>query len=110
MSAKFEMQPTDNGGFYFNLIATNGQTILTSQTYTTKESAQNGIKSVIENATDESNFETKTSSSGEDYFVLKAKNKQVIGTSQMYSGKEAMNKGIRSVINNAPKAEVIEWS
>lgn len=110
MSAKFELQPTDNGDFYFNLIATNGQIILTSQSYTTKESAQNGIESVIENASTESNFETKTSTNGEDYFVLKAQNQQVIGTSQMYSGKDAMNKGIQSVINNAPVAEMIEWS
>ena len=110
MSAKFEIQPTDGGGFYFILIATNGQTILTSQTYTTKEAAKNGMESVIENGTDEAQFETKTSSAGEDYFVLKAKNQQVIGNSQMYSSKEAMKKGIQSVISNAPNAEVIEWS
>jgi uncharacterized protein YegP (UPF0339 family) len=36
--------------------------------------------------------------------VLLAKNKQVIGQSEMYSGKAAMEKGIASVAANAAKA------
>ena len=39
-----------NSGVKFNLIATNGQTIATSDGYTTKASCENGIESVRKNA------------------------------------------------------------
>jgi hypothetical protein len=39
-----------SGKFHFNLLAANGQVIGTSETYESKESALNGIKSVQTNA------------------------------------------------------------
>ena len=47
---KFELKKSKDDQFYFNLTATNGQVIATSEMYTTKESAQTGIHSVKENA------------------------------------------------------------
>ncbi|KAA8998890.1 DUF1508 domain-containing protein [Affinibrenneria salicis] len=92
--------------FYFNLKAGNHETILTSERYTTKEAAHKGIASVQSNSPDESNFEYKTSVRGEPYFVLKAKNHQVIGTSEQYSAQEAAKKGVQSVIANGPTADI----
>ena len=43
---------------------------------------------------------------GEPYFVLKAGNGQVIGKSEMYSSKTAMENGISSVMKNAADAKV----
>ncbi|MGX8900341.1 YegP family protein [Citrobacter werkmanii] len=40
------------------------------------------------------------------YFVLCAKNGKVIATSEMYASKQGAENGIRSVIENAPSAEV----
>lgn len=40
------------GKFRFNLVATNGQVIATSEAYETKRAAMNGIKSVRNNAPD----------------------------------------------------------
>ncbi len=48
-----------------------------------------------------------TAKDGSPYFVLKAGNGEVILTSQMYSSREACKKGITSVQNNAPNAEII---
>jgi uncharacterized protein YegP (UPF0339 family) len=48
----------------------------------------------------------KNSKKGEPYFVLKAANGKVIGTSEMYSSESAMNDGIKSVKKNAPDAKV----
>lgn len=47
---KFCLKEAKNGQFYFNLTATNGQTIATSEMYTTKAACENGIASVCENA------------------------------------------------------------
>jgi len=48
----FELKKTDSGKFNFNLKASNGQVIASSQMYASKESALNGIESVRKNAAD----------------------------------------------------------
>ena len=80
---KFIITKRKNDEFQFNLNAGNGQTILTSEGYTTKSSCESGIESVKKNAQDESKFEKKDSTNGKFYFNLKAENGQIIGTSQM---------------------------
>ena len=94
--------------YYFNLKAVNAEIILTSETYTTKQSAETGIASVKENAPIDSRFEKKTSISGEPYFVLKAANGQVIGKSEMYSSEAARDNGIKAVQRDAPVAGTID--
>ncbi len=52
MAGKFELW-TDKGGQYrFNLKASNGQVIATSEGYSSKASALNGIESIRKNAPD----------------------------------------------------------
>jgi len=108
MAGQFELKKIDSGQFMFNLKAGNGQIILTSQRYQAKDSAQDGSASVRKHAADDTNFERKTSAAGEPYFVLKAANGQVIGTSEMYSSAAAMENGIASVKANAPDAPVVD--
>lgn len=98
----FEIFKSEKSGkFYFRLKATNGQNILASEAYEKKAGAENGIQSVIKNAPNDDRFERKESKNGDPYFVLKASNGQVIGKSEMYSSKAAMEKGVQSVKNNA---------
>jgi uncharacterized protein YegP (UPF0339 family) len=106
MSAKYEIKQAKDGKFYFNLKASNGQVILTSQMYKDKSGAKNGIASVQENANINDLFERKESSGDKDFFVLKAKNHQVIGKSQFYSSAAAMNNGIESVMKNGPTTDI----
>ncbi|EOX1789773.1 MULTISPECIES: YegP family protein [Vibrio] len=47
---KYELKKSSNNQFYFVLKATNGQVIATSEMYTTKQNAINGIESVKANA------------------------------------------------------------
>lgn len=108
MAAKFEILVNEGGQFHFNLKAGNGEIILTSQTYTTKASAQDGINSVKVNAADPSRFDRREAASDQPYFVLVAGNAQVIGKSQMYSSASAMEDGIKSVVANAPTAAVVD--
>ena len=53
---KFEIKTRKNGEFQFNLKATNGQVILTSEGYKTKASCLNGVESVKKNCLDEKRF------------------------------------------------------
>lgn len=105
---KFEISVRKNGEYQFNLKATNGQVILSSEGYTTKAACLNGVESVKKNAADEKRFEKLTAKNGKPYFVLKATNGQVIGQSQMYASEDSRDNGIASVMKNAPEAEVVE--
>jgi uncharacterized protein YegP (UPF0339 family) len=108
MAGQFEVKQGDNGQFTFHLKAGNGQIILASQRYQAKDSAKDGIESVRKHAADDANFERRTAADGQPYFVLKAANSQVIGTSETYSSLAAMENGIASVKANAPDAPVVE--
>ena len=59
----YELKTAKDGQFMFNLIATNGQVILTSELYKTKAAAQNGIASVQKNGVDAKNFEFRMTKS-----------------------------------------------
>ena len=105
---KFVITLRKNGEFQFNLKATNGQVILTSEGYTTKAACLNGAESVKKNAVEEKRFEKLVAKNGKPYFTLKATNGQVIGQSQMYASERNRNNGIASVMKNAPVAEIVE--
>lgn len=46
---KFVMKKTSNNQFRFNLVASNGQIVATSETYTRKSSALDTIESMRKN-------------------------------------------------------------
>jgi uncharacterized protein YegP (UPF0339 family) len=52
MAGKFVLSTQKDGQFRFNLKASNGQVIATSEAYKTKAAALNGIASVKKNAPD----------------------------------------------------------
>ena len=108
MAAKFEIKKSDNGKYHFNLKAGNGEPILSSQMYVEKSGAHNGIESVKKNAPDDARYERKTAKDGSPYFVLKAGNGEIIGSSEMYSSNAAMENGIAAVKKNALVAEIVE--
>ncbi len=110
MASKFEIKKAKNGQFYFNLKAGNGEIILTSEMYTTKASANNGIASVQKNSTDAGRYDRRVNKGGKDYFVLKAANHKIIGNSEAYNSKASMENGIRSVTKNAGSAKIVDLS
>ena len=104
----YEIKQSTSGKFMFNLKAGNQQVILTSQLYSSKKAALDGIASVQKHGTDDKYFEVKKSTSDQPYFNLKASNGQVIGKSQMYSSDSAAKGGVASVKKNAPSTKVKE--
>ena len=114
---------TVNSGIKFDLKATNGQVILTSEVYSTKAACRNGVESIMKNAPvanveDQTveGFETMThpkfemyqDKAGEFRFRLKARNGEIIGVSEGYTSKANCVNGVESVKKNAAEAEIVE--
>ena len=106
MAGKFEIYKDKAGEFRFRLKAGNGQTILASEGYKAKTSCKNGIESVRKNSQDDNRFERAETKNGKARFNLRARNGQVIGTSESYESTSARDNGIASVAKNAPGAKV----
>ena len=104
MAGKFQLKKSKNDKYFFNLLAGNGQIILSSEMYESKASALNGIASVQKNSGDDARYGRLVGKDGSPYFTLKAGNSQVIGQSQMYSGEKARDNGIESCKTNGPGA------
>ena len=107
--SKFEIfRSNRNNQFYFRLKASNGQIILASEGYTTKDNCNAGIRSVKAHAPYDQYYSRLVATNGQYYFVLKATNGQVIGTSETYTTTQARDAGIQSVKANAPTALVVD--
>ncbi len=108
MPGKFELKRATDGRFVFNLKASNGEKILTSQAYASRGSALSGVESVRKNVSTAARFERKVAKNGAAYFVLFAANGKQIGRSETYSSTSAMEAGIESVRKQAKAAKVEE--
>ena len=118
---KFVVKETKTG-VKFDLKAGNGQVIATSEVYTTEAACLKGIESVKKNCVGAvedqtvADFEKVThpkielyeDKGGEFRFRLKAKNGEVIATSEGYTSKNGALNGIESVKENAPDAEIVK--
>jgi len=119
---KFVIRKT-NTGIKFDLKATNGQVIATSEVYTTERACRNGIESVRKNApiagvedqtvegfekVKHPKFEMYQDKSGGFRFRLKATNGEIIAVSESYTKMDSCKNGVESVKKNAPDAEIIE--
>lgn len=102
---KYVLSKSTNLQFRWVLKSVNAETILTSETYVSKQGALNGIASSKTNIAD-SNFLRKTSITGQPYFLQVAGNGEIIGNSEMYSSTQARENGIAAVKRDAPIAEI----
>jgi hypothetical protein len=119
---KFQVKAAGKGAV-FNLLATNGQVVATSEVYNSKDSLRKGIASVQRNAPaagveDQTvpgfaklpnpKFEVYADKAGKFRFRLKAKNGQIIAVGEAYETKKAALAGVASVKKNAPAAKTVE--
>ena len=107
-------------GVKFELKADNGECIAVSEVYTSAAVCLRGIESVRKCAAagkvldltepggkvTNPKFELYQDKAGGWRFRLKARNGEVIASSEHYSTKAACLTGIESVIHNAPAAEI----
>lgn len=116
---KFIIRQTATG-YKFDLKASNGETIATSETYTTQAVCEKGAQSVAKCAATANladltvggeatnpKFELYEDKAGEFRFRLKARNGEIIATSEGYKTKASCENGIESVRKNAHDAEIV---
>lgn len=104
--SKFIIKKSIDEQYYFVLLAKNSEIILTSEMYTQISSVKKGIQSVKENSDYDAQYNRLISKDNKHYFTLKARNGEIIGVSETYNSKQAMENGIQSVKNNAPIANI----
>ncbi|MFP5238997.1 MAG: YegP family protein [Acidobacteriota bacterium] len=109
MSAYFKLYKASNGQYFFTLNGGNHEPVLNaSETYVSKQGAQNGIASVKANAPHASNYTKWTDTKGQYRFHLEAGNNKVIGVSEGYTTSQARDSAITWVMNNAPGAPTVD--
>lgn len=118
---KFVIYPVPTG-VKFDLKAENGESIATSEVYTSTAQCLRGIESVrkcaatgklldltsVDKKVTNPKFELFQDKRGDFRFRLKARNGETIAASESYSTKAACLTGVESVIKNAPAAEIEE--
>ena len=105
--AKFEVyQSGRKNEFRFRLKADNGQTILSSESYSSRIACINGINSVKKNAKDPKRVSRSQTPSRMFRFAVTAGNNEIIGISQNYRSETSRDNGIDSVKRNAARAEI----
>lgn len=107
--SKFIIRKMSNGQYWWILKAFNGETLLTSEAYNTKQNCQNGITSSKISVAD-TNFRRLKSVRNEPYFTQNSNNNQVLGTSEMYSSTYNRDNGIDAVKRYAPNAIIEDLS
>jgi uncharacterized protein YegP (UPF0339 family) len=118
----FDLEQASNGDWYFNLVAANGETIGTSQLYSTKAHAERGARTVralvrllrapasTTGAARSEKFEIFKGEDGQSYFRLRAANGEIMLSSEGYTVKASAQKGIASVKANGSSAVNYEVS
>lgn len=94
-----------DGYFYFKLKASNGEVILESQQYASRQACITGIRSVQLNGPLEERYR-RDDAAAKWSFKLCAANGETIGLSQQYTTSSARERGIASVKTNASTSRI----
>ena len=104
MSGRFVLR---NSGeqFFFKLEASaEHEVLLTGERYAAKTRVLQRIEAVRANAPLDARYQRRQAATGQPYFVLRAANNEVLGTSEMYTSPAGRDAGIAAVKASAPLA------
>jgi len=102
---KYVIKRTTNSQYYWVLKAVNAETLITSETLSSKQACLTGIGSSKANLSDNS-FSRKVSIGSQPYFTQVAGNGETLATSEMYSSMQNRDNGIAAVKRDAPSAQI----
>lgn len=106
---KFQLyQSAVNNQYYFRLLARNGEIILGSEGYISKQNAQFGIESVKNNAGLDKRYERRNGIANFTFNLIAA-NGEIIGRSENYTSAAARDTGILAIKNAAIEAPIEYW-
>lgn len=106
-TGKYQLYKEDSKSFFVKLLASNGQVLLVSQRYASKQSASNGIES-IKKAIGNQNFTIEKDKQNRFQFNIYTANKQLLISGESYPQKANCQKAIQSVIRFGTLAKVVE--
>jgi len=87
-----------NDGWHFHLAAGNGAILLTSEAYSSRTGAINGVLSLETNGVDPAQYSLKQAANGGYLLHLNAANNEIISFSQTYSSKSNATRAITSCV------------
>ena len=94
-----EIKKANNDTYLFYLKTSDGQTLLESISYQSKEEIEATVSQLSPLAQSHGTIERKTNYKGEFLFNLKDKSGKIIGNSRLYSSEAGMENGIRNLKN-----------
>lgn len=107
---KFVITKCPLRGFHFDLKTANGQLILSSLDYPTKEGCEKGLVAATFYSFDDSLFNRQRSENGKYFFKLRTQHGEEIGKSSLYDSPLAMEQGIATLKRHAPDAVIVDLS
>src|SRR5262245_24101775 len=75
---KIDLWQSSDNQWRFHVVSGNGRTLLTSEGYTARTGALNGVLSVLENGVDPAMYQTNKTASGKYNLRLSAANHEII--------------------------------
>jgi hypothetical protein len=95
---KFDLYQSSDSQWRFRVVSGNGRNLMSSEAYTSRTGALNGVLSVLENGVDPAMYELHQTASGKWNLRLKAANHQIIAFTQAYSTKASAKRAITSCV------------
>lgn len=104
----FQVYLDKRGSYRFRLMNANGQVVLSSDAYRSKQSCIRAIGRVRDYAMHDTQFERRMTEGGRFKFSIKAKNNHVIAQSPAFQDPAQRDSAIATVRRKAPEVEVEE--
>ncbi|MBI9008915.1 MAG: DUF1508 domain-containing protein [Tenericutes bacterium] len=106
-NGKYQLSKEGDKAFFIKLVASNGQVLLVSQKYASKQSALNGLES-IKNAIENQNFTVSKDKQERYQYKLYTSNKQLIVSGETYPQRANCLSSVESVIRFSGLAKTVE--
>lgn len=94
----FDLWQGADGQYYFHLESGNHQILLSSEGYTSRTGALNGILSVLDNGGLEQRYQIKTGVDGLSYVSLAARNGEIIAVGEGYASAANARRAVKASI------------
>jgi len=94
---KMDLWQATDGQWHFHLVSGNGRILLTSEAYTSRTGALNGVLSVLDNGVDPAQYQLNQTKVGWNLH-LRAANYETIGFTESYSSKSNATRAIGSCV------------
>ncbi|MBM3441968.1 MAG: DUF1508 domain-containing protein [Bacteroidetes bacterium] len=105
---RFIINKSKEGTFEYSLVETDGEAILSSQGYGSKQGCKIGISSVKSNASADVQYERKKGRNGKTSFNLLSHNGRVIGEGGKFASEASMEKVIAFLKKKAKSAKIVD--